>query len=109
MRRNPFAVQENFDGVFGGTDIDFLVDKAVGDTVKVLLEFYVVVDIDPSFLPYRKIECLLRQRFQNRLICGKKQLPPGYSHSLKLSVVEFIKKIPNRQIQLVKTEEFPIS
>jgi len=38
-------------GTLSGPDIDFLVDEGVRDTVVVLVELYVVVNVDSGLLP----------------------------------------------------------
>jgi len=44
------VLEGNLDGALRGPDIDFLMDERVGDTVVMLVEFDVVVNVDPGLV-----------------------------------------------------------
>src|SRR6187401_1110531 len=49
VRRHPVAVLEKLDRVGGQPDVDRLMHQGIGDTVEVVLDRDMVVDVDGSF------------------------------------------------------------
>src|SRR3990170_7668810 len=63
----PFVLVEDLNCSFGRTDGHFLAGQGERDTVEVFVEVDVVVDVDASLFPHRKLVGRFRQRGKGRL------------------------------------------
>jgi hypothetical protein len=90
MGSNPPVIEEDFDGGLGRPHVDLFVDERVGDTVVVLFEFDVVVDIDAGFLPDGEFVGQFRQRLEGRLVQALEELATGAAQVLHGPGVELI-------------------
>lgn len=102
---NPLTVAKDLDGGLGGTHIDIFLLELVGDTVIVFVEFDVVVDVDPRFLPDRIFVGLFRQRLEDRLVQFLKKLTAGATEVFHLPGVEPIEQLADGSIQIGQVEE----
>ena len=85
-----FALVEDLDHPFRGTDPHFLVDQPIRDRVEMLLEFNVVVDIYPGSLVHHIFVRFFRQGPQIGAVDVFKLLSPRSSHCQHNFIVKLI-------------------
>src|ERR1700686_829137 len=73
MRSDPLAAIEDLHGRSGGADLDPLSGQGVRNTVVVVFQFYVVIDIGGGCLPGSKLVTLFRKWKQSGPIHSLKQ------------------------------------
>ena len=74
-----------------------------------LIELNVVVDVHSGFLPNCELVWQSRQGSESRLVQRLEQLPAGLAQVLHSPVIDLRKKIVDSVVQVVQTEEFPVS
>jgi hypothetical protein len=97
--------QENLDGSGGDPRLDLVADKAKRDTVVVLGDLYMVVEIDATALPFRVLVGLLRQRQQGLTIELFEELTAAASPATEVAIIEIDQEAPDRLIEGGKREE----
>jgi hypothetical protein len=96
-------------GALSGPDIDLLVDEGVRDTVVVLVELYVVVNVDSGLLPQGEFVWGVRQRFQDGLVQCLEEIAAGPAKMAHRTVVEFCEEFPDGLVQLCQAKEGAVS
>jgi hypothetical protein len=84
------VIEEDLDGGLGSPHVDLFVDERVGDTVVVLFELDVVVDVDAGFLPDGEFVGQFRQQLEGRLVQALEELAAGAAQVLHWPGVELI-------------------
>src|ERR1700760_4102250 len=105
MRRHALAAQENLDGPGGDPRLYLVADKAKRDTVGVLGNLDMVVEIDATALPFRVLVGLLRQRQQGLTIELFEELPAAASPATEGTIIEIDQEAPDRLVEGGKREE----
>lgn len=109
MGRLALLVIEDFQGVFGRAEVDFLVDQGVGHAVEVFLELDMVVNVHPGFLPEGKFVGLSREGSQRRPVQGLEEFAAGLAEVPHFPIVEVAQQLSNAGVQVRQTEEGPIA
>src|SRR5437762_430537 len=106
MGGDAAAVAEDLDHRRGGADVDALADQRVGDTVVVMVELDVVVDVDADVgLPRGDVEAARRQWPQRGTI---EILPERAARAVELRerpIVEPVEPRADRLVRLAEAEE----
>jgi len=68
MGGHTAVLERNLDGMLGGPDIDLLANERVRDTVVMLVELDMVVNVDPGLLPHGEFIRGCRQGLEGRLV-----------------------------------------
>lgn len=79
--------------------------QLVWDAVVVMVDFYVIIDIDLSLLPLGELVTLRRQRFESRLIQGFVEFFATALQLLKGTLVKFNKDFFDSLVQFSQGEE----
>src|ERR1700760_4210014 len=105
MRRHALAAQENLDGPGGDPRLDLVADKAKRDTVVVLGDLDMVVEIDATALPFRVLVGLLRQRQQGLTIELFEELTAAAPPATEGAIIEIDREAPDRLVEGGKRKE----
>ena len=68
MRRHPLAAEENLDGLLGDAGLNLLMHEVMRDTVVMLGDLDMIIEVDPTALPLGILVRLIRQRGERRMI-----------------------------------------
>ena len=105
MTGDPVAPVEAFDGVMGDAHLDLPLDQGIGYRVVVPVDGYVVVDMDPGFLPFGVDIGFCRQRLKRWLVQLLEVLPPAPGQLAEGAVVEFHQQFTDGGIEFQQGEE----
>ena len=106
---DSFVFEQYFHGSRCKTNINMLFGKLIRDTVMVIINGDVIVDVDRSLLPLGVFIGLEGKRFQRRFVDGLKEASPGTFHLFKLAVVELDKLFRDGLVELFYAEEGMVS
>jgi len=87
MRSHSSSLEEDLHQGIREPDIEPLMDELVGNTVIVMIEFNVIIDIDPGDFPIGIDVTLNRQGFEGRSFQGFKEELSGSFQFLEGAVI----------------------
>lgn len=102
---DPAMLEKDFDGGFGGANVDLFVDQGMGDAVVVLLELDVVVDVDTRLLPDGEFVGQLREGLEGGLVQHLEELAAGATEVFHEPRVELIEQFADSLIQVCQAKE----
>ena len=65
---HALALEENLNSPVGTAYIDFFAHELIVDTITVLTDLYIIVDIDRRDFPFRQLVARMRQRFERGFV-----------------------------------------
>jgi hypothetical protein len=105
MGSDPPPVVKDLDGGLGCTHVDLFLHELMGDTVVVLVELDVVVDVDACFLPDREFVGFLWKRLESRLVQLLEELATRATEVFHLPGVGFVEQLTDGLVQVSQAEE----
>src|SRR5512139_485316 len=105
VRGDSTALEEDLYGGVGKPNVELFVDQLIRDTVVVVVQFDVVIDIDPGTLPVGIDIGVNRERFESRFFERFEQDPSGAFELLKGTVIECFQLFGDGLLQFAEAEE----
>src|SRR6516162_144408 len=109
VRSHALSLVEDLDRSGCRADFDQLLHQGVGNAVEVLVEYAMVVDVNPRLTPLAQVIGRRRQRLQSRLVYLLEQASPAAASFLEWSVIEDRQQFPDRCIGFTQAKELAMA
>src|SRR5262249_30017203 len=99
MRGHAYSVMENLDRRRRSPHVHALLGQAIGNAVETSIDFDVIIDVDGSLRPDRKIKALAWQRGHGGPVHLEKQAVAGPLTFLEGVVIKLLPKLADRLVE----------
>ena len=89
----------------GEARFDLLVEQRIRDAVVVVVNFHVIIHMDPAVLPLRQLETFARQRLERWAADVLEELAAAHAHFFHHPVIDHPELFPDGGIKFSEAEE----